>query len=264
MSQKASPDRKFMERATSTDNLKDRSNVNATYGTNDFDAWVDSLFDQVTFNSVLDVCCGRGNQLIKYAMRKASPLVGVDLSNESLLTADKRLQAIGAKGYRLKAAPMEHLFQDAELSLARFDLMSCFYGLYYSQDPTATLGQMIDHLSPSGAILIVGPYGENNASLFRLLQKHFALPDLVFRSATTFMEHDVLPVLSARLDVQKEIFVNPVRYPQARVLIDYWRSSTFYSASHEPAVIRDIEEHFTRHGHFIMEKHVMAYLARKS
>jgi methionyl-tRNA formyltransferase/ubiquinone/menaquinone biosynthesis C-methylase UbiE len=265
MKRNTESDTQLMQRATSTNNLKERSDVNQSYGVNNFDEWVDSLLDKIQFASVLDICSGTGNQLLKYAKKNNNAsLMGVDISRESLQTADERLKSIGAKRYTLKAIAMEDLFEDAELNSRTFDLISCFYGLYYSRDTAKTLEQMMAHLTANGTMLIVGPYGNNNDSLFDIIERHFALPELVKRSASTFMEYEVVPLLSKHLKVNTETFVNPVRYPNPKVLMDYWRASTFFSPEHENAVLRDIEEHFAMHGHFIMEKHIMACIASRS
>lgn len=253
-----------MQRATSTENLKKRSNVNVTFGTNNFDTWVDSLIDKIKFATVLDVCCGTGNQLLKYASR-INPLniVGIDISKKSLQTADKRLQSVGAGGYKLKLVSMEKMFEDVDIRTTKFDLISCFYGLYYSRDVSKTIIQMIDHLSKNGTLLIVGPYGKNNANLFEIVQRYFSLPEMVKRSSTTFMEYEVFLVLSKKLEVVVETFVNPVCFPDAKLVIDYWRASTFYSALHKESVAKAIKEHFKKYGTFIVEKHIMAYIAKR-
>jgi hypothetical protein len=78
------------------------------------------------------------------------------------------------------------------------------------------------------------------------------------------MEQEVHPVLTAQTVVESVTFVNPVEYPEPQTLIDYWRASTFYSKEHEAAVVKDVEDHFRRDGSFVVEKHVMAYIARKA
>lgn len=264
MTRSADNNNQLMQRATSTNNLKERADVNQSYGVNNFDEWVDSVLDKIQFASVLDICCGTGNQLVKYVKRNNNTsLIGVDISEESLQTADARLKSIGAKKYSLKTIAMEHLFEDQEIDSRAFDLISCFYGLYYSRDTTKTLEQMLAHLTAKGTILVVGPYGNNNANLFNIIERHFTLPELVRRSSSTFMEFEVVPLLSKHLIVNTETFVNPVRYPNQKVLMDYWRASTFFSPVHENAVLRDIEEHFAGHGHFVMEKHIMACIASR-
>jgi ubiquinone/menaquinone biosynthesis C-methylase UbiE len=255
----------FIERVVSTDNLKERANINLSCGTNDFDAWVVSLIDGVRFSSVLDICCGTGNQLIKYAKKNSEAyIVGVDVAEESLKTAEDRLRSLCAYNYKLKLIAMEEMFRDIEISDTKFDVVSCFYGLYYSRDTDRTLEEMIEHLSEKGTLIIVGPYGKNNAAFFEILQKYYDLPKLVLRSATSFMEEEVFPILSRRLSkIDICTFVNPVLFPSTEKLLDYWQASTFFSSQHEEVVKKAIEEHFAMHGEFIMEKHVIAYIARK-
>ncbi|MBF0328714.1 MAG: methyltransferase domain-containing protein [Nitrospirae bacterium] len=254
----------LMHSATSTPNLKQRSEVNKNYGTNDFDGWVDCLINKIQFTSILDICCGTGNQLLKYAANNRNVLlIGVDISQESLQAADSRLRSIGATGYILKKVAMEDMFDDHEISNQKFDLISCFYGLYYSTDTKKTLEQMIDNLAYDGTILIVGPYGNNNSPLFEIIERHFILPDIVKRSSSTFMEHEVIPILSQYLSINTETFKNMISYPSSKVLMDYWKASTFFSSAHENAILLDIEDHFNTHGSFKMEKHIMACLARR-
>ncbi|MCK4462653.1 MAG: class I SAM-dependent methyltransferase [candidate division Zixibacteria bacterium] len=256
----------LMERAVKSSNLVQRSDGNRRFGRNDFGAWVNELTAPLKYRTVLDVCCGTGNQLLHFASRSGlEELVGVDLSGDSLEKARGRLAETGFDGkLSLLKTSLEEMFSRSELSGTKFDLISCFYGLYYSRNVEDTLHGMLNHLSEHGTLLIVGPYGKNNTSLFELLQRHFSLPDGVLRSATTFMEQEVHPVLTAHTDVEAVTFVNPVEYPEPQALIEYWRASTFYSKEHEPAVERDVEDHFRRNGSFIVEKHVMAYVARKA
>lgn len=256
----------LMERAIKSSNLVQRSDGNRRFGARDFGAWVNKLTAPLEYRTVLDVCCGTGNQLLEFADRSGlRELVGVDLSGESLEKARGRLAETGFEGkLNLLKTSMEEMFSSSDLSGTKFDLISCFYGLYYSRNVEDTLHGMLNHLSAPGTLLIVGPYGKNNASFFELLQRHFSLPDGVVRSSTIFMEQEVYPVLNAHTDVEAVTFVNPVEYPEPQSLIDYWRASTFYSNEHEAAVVKDVENHFRRDGSFVIEKHVMAYIARKA
>jgi len=255
----------LMEKAVSSRNLTGRVDSNRQYARGDFDQWVRSLLDGLDFTSVLDVCCGTGNQLVLFAARpEVSRIVGVDVSKEGLNAAKERLNtAQEGRRVNLKAIGMEKMFQAPEIKDAKFELISCFYGLYYSKEPIMTLNEMIDHLSDKGAVIIVGPYGKNNAGFFELLQRHFSLPELVLRSSVTFMEKEVHPLLKERCAVSEENFLNPISYPDPQSLIKYWRSSTFYFPEHEDAVARDIERHFARNNEFIIEKHIKAYIGRR-
>lgn len=255
----------LMKRAVSSGNLQSRNLANIRFGSNDFDSWVDSLVSEIDYSTVLDLCCGTGNQLVHYAKKHGvKRIVGVDISKESLDIARGRLLAMGSVDLlTLKKISIETMFTDPELARAKFDIISCFYGLYYSQDVERTLTELIDHLSLKGTILIVGPYAKNNASLFELLSRHYELPEFVVRSATIFMEQEVLPILKRFTDVRAITFSNQISYPSVSAVLDYWRASTFYSPAHEERVTEDLADHFNSHNNFVVEKNVIAYMGRK-
>ena len=91
------------------------------------------------------------------------------------------------------------------------------------------------------------------------------LPPLVLRSAGGFMTEEVVPVLrDTGATVTSETFVNRVRYPDVTSLMQYWQASTFYEPAHEAGIARELDAHFSGHDEFVVEKHVMAAIARKA
>lgn len=156
-----------------------------------------------------------------------------------------------------------YFFSDA-VSKSKFDLISCFYGLYYADNVALLLDKGAEYLTDNGHILIVGPYGENNKEFFNILEKYFELPELVYRSSCTFMEDEVLPVLTNRLKIEKKYFSNKIKYPNADSVMNYWKSTTFFNEKFEKNVQDDLEIHFRSNNEFIIEKHVMAIIAKKS
>lgn len=254
----------FRDAATASHNLAGRSDANARYAGADFHGWLAEMIGDLRFTTVLDICCGTGNQLVLYAGTPGvNSIVGIDLSGESLATARRRVAAAGYQDrIELEAIAMEDAFTRPPVAGRSFDLISCCYGLYYARDVASMLDSMLQRTAAGGAVLIVGPWGANNADLFRLLQRHVTLPELVLRSATTFMEQEVLPDLRARAHVSTRTFVNPVTFPSAQSVMDYWRQTTFFDPDGESAVQRDLDAHFAREDAFVVEKHAMACIAR--
>ena len=255
------------DRSTIAAGTSARSAANRRFGDADFDGWVRGWLDALPAGVVLDLCCGTGNQLVLYASRpECLRMIGVDLSPEALAIAGERLESTRTNAqYALIEAELDTAFAEPALEGRAFDTVSCFYGLYYARDPASVLRSAYQHLAPGGAIVVVGPYGDNNASLFALLQRHFELPPLVLRSAGSFMTGEVVPALrETGAAVTAEKFVNRVRYPDATSVMQYWRASTFYEPAHEVDIARDLDAHFSGHDEFVVEKHVMAALARKA
>lgn len=261
-----SMDKKVFVDAVNSDFLKTRYLINKKLGSSDFDGWVHSIVDGMKFSSVLDICCGTGNQLIMYAGRNKIPtIIGVDISAESLLVAEERLVRFGEiEKVTLIEGKMDETFSFTEVSGKKLDLISCFYGLYYADNVTGLLNRAIDHLSEDGSILIVGPYGNNNGELFDILQKHFELPELVYRSSSTFMENEVSPILDSKLMVESKCFVNRITFPDVGSVMDYWKSTTFYKSEFERKVRSDVVQYLKSKGEFVLEKHVMAIVGKNT
>ena len=251
--------------AVSSSNLTGRIDANQRFAGADFDGWMRDLIGRLPGRRVLDLCCGTGNQLVIHAGRPAcEDLVGVDRSTESLATARARVDEMGFRGtLDLYDFAMDAAFAESELSDRVFDQISCCYGLYYATNVAALLDNMLGHVAPGGSLLIVGPWGPNNKSLFDLLRQYMTLPPLVERSATTFMTEEVEPHLRDKAEIQTETFVNPVSYPSVQAVLDYWRKTTFFDPAKEADVTRDVEAHFESSDVFVVEKHVMGLIATR-
>lgn len=249
--------------AVTSEKLEGRSGANQRYAGADFTGWLTEIINRIPSASVLDLCCGTGNQLMIYGAKpEANSLVGVDLSQESLDTARQRLaESDYSGGLDLVAKDMASAFEDPLIANRHFDLTSCCYGLYYAEDPALVLDRMC-RVTANGSLLIVGPYGRNNRSLFDILEQYFPLPALVAESAGPFMTETVQPHLERSATVTIETFVNPVRFPDADAVMRYWRNTTFHKPAHDAAVAADVQAVVDREGGFVIEKHVMALVAK--
>lgn len=247
----------WMEYSMNTSHLINRYKTNQTLGKNNFDKWTDKLIAGIKFKSVLDVCCGTGNQLVKY-MRSGADVTGVDVSREALKIAEGR-----ANGVKLINVAMEDMFTHLDIKDKSFDLISCFYGLYYSRDVNKTLCEMFDHLSDSGSILIVGSIGQSNESIFSVLRKYYDIPEFVTKSCSSFILSDVIPTLNKLCSVRTQYFYNEIVYYNASSLMDYLRSTTYFKEEYASDVEHDIENIISLRGNFIVKKEVMAVIAQK-
>lgn len=255
----------FYNKVISKDNLSVRSGGNHSFALNDFDGWLSNIFQKIEFQSVLDICCGTGNQLVLYGQRNNMKLIaGIDSSEQSIEVAKSRLEKIDVTlPLNLRAMMMEDLIRNDVFNEVKFDVISCSYGLYYAENFREIIDYMIDHLTQSGTVIIVGPYGKNNAKFFDLLEEFYTLPDLVKRSSSTFMVDEVYPELSLNFNIEQKTFINKICYPSPAELVKYWKASTFYREEFEDSVITRIEKHFSDADEFVIEKNVIAYIAKR-
>jgi SAM-dependent methyltransferase len=141
----------------------------------------------------------------------------------------------------------------------RFDLAFCAYGLYYSSDVLRTLQEAKSKLSPDGRIVVAGPFGPNNKQLFDLVRASgVTIAEPVVFSSEAFMLQTVVPWGAENFEsVAVHTMVNPVRWPAAERVLNYWQNTTFYDAAHRDEFERLLRAHFAKHGQFVNQKWVM-------
>src|SRR3989338_7613707 len=92
----------FAKRAISSKNLMSRVSSNQAYAKKDFNLWVSALLNKLYFSSVLDVCCGTGNQLVFYASKpETTYIAGIDILKEALDIARERMSKTRAYSYTI-------------------------------------------------------------------------------------------------------------------------------------------------------------------
>jgi len=257
-----SPNSDLLNLATSSQSLQNRASSNQQFSSSDFNGWVTSLFDNYKVNNVLDICCGTGNQLVIYADKSVESITGLDVSAQSIEKSQQRLEKYDGNLTLVTASMEEYLATNPDDSK---DFISSFYGLYYSQNIAETCQQIHRILETNGHFLTCGPYGNNNESLFSLLEKHYTLPEFVVYSSTTFMKETLKPILlELSMSLEEKYFVNTISYPNTESLMTYLKSSTFFNEDYHDDIVKDLKEHFKKHTTFKVEKHVMALIAKKN
>jgi SAM-dependent methyltransferase len=142
---------------------------------------------------------------------------------------------------------------------ARFDLIFCAYGLYYSSDAQGTLREAKALLKPEGRIVVVGPFGPNNKPLFDMLRASgVAIAEPVVFSSEAFMLETVLRWGAENFEsVAVHTMVNPVRWTTPERVVNYWQNTTFYDAERRSDFEKLVRSHFAEHSLFVNEKWVM-------
>jgi ubiquinone/menaquinone biosynthesis C-methylase UbiE len=252
-----------MNRATLAKLLEQRIAENRRAQDVDLVRWI---FDRVTVaksDQVLELCCGTGSQTLRMLgmLGEGGTMHALDLSREALETLVERASEFRNKLVTLQADldDLSGTLKRAELERSQFDLVFCAYGLYYSNDPTRTLNETFAWLKSSGRIVIVGPFGPNNAPLFDLVRASgVTIPEPVVTSSEWFMNRTVLPWAAMKFRTTRiSTMVNRVRWATPEHVLNYWQNTTFYSAEHRPEFEERLVRHFARHAAFINEKWVM-------
>lgn len=230
----------------------------------DFVEWIFKRIQTRAGSRVLELCCGTGLQTLRLLnlVGHTGHVVALDISREAL---DKMASKMGsAQLSRLTTieADIDELKQALDkmpLQGTRFDMVFCAYGLYYSANAEQVLQEAKQRLQPSGAIVIVGPFGPNNAVLFEFLQQSGVdIAGFVKYTSCDFMYEKVIPWATQNFQsVYISTVVNRITWPSPEKILNYWRNSTFYEAEKAASVEARSNMYFTSHSQFINEKWIM-------
>ncbi len=239
--------------------LSARIRANEELGARDLTQWALGLLSPRLGEHILDVGCGIGKLLVPLAERvgPGGNVVGLDLSEAALQEARRLAQDRGASVELVhgKMEEVARLFQGR-----RFDVILSCYALYYSADPGATIGDLVRLLAPGGRLLVISPYKGNNEELLALLAQGGATPATPVRD--TFMDEVVLPQCRRLFGrVESFPFENPVTFPSAEVLFQYWKSTAYYHPNLEAFVLEAARGRIQREGRFVVSKRALGVLA---
>jgi ubiquinone/menaquinone biosynthesis C-methylase UbiE len=253
-----------VSRATQVELLEQRIAENASSQEIDLATWI---FEQVRVrpgDQVLELCCGTGGQTLALLDRvgDAGRVVALDISRQALDT----LQTKAGSGREHRLTLIEANLDSFSDTLRRerlqpgsFDVVFCAYGLYYGTDARQVLEHARSWLKPDGRIIVVGPFGPNNHTLFDLVRASGAvIAEPVIFSSELFLLHTVLPWGARNFSsISIRTMVNPVRWTTPERVLNYWQNTTFYDAEKESAFDRLLRMHFAKDGVFVNEKWVM-------
>ena len=244
--------------ASSSSALQTRLAVNRQLGSGDFDGWVLAQLQPKPGEYILDTGCGTGKFAIPCAqiIGDNGGVTAVDLSEQSLIKLRAEAQGLNIT---LICARMEDL--SCCVPPRFFDAALSSYTLYYSENPEQTIRTIHQCLKQGGRLMVVGPDKGNNQELVDLLQPVTVIP----KSHTytqNFSYKIVIPICSELFaKVVSERFENTVRFPNAQLLLDYWRAGDYYCSEAEEAVKKVVIAYFAEHPKFVLHKHVISVLA---
>lgn len=253
----------ILRRAAVADCLSARISENTAAQQVDLIQWIFRHVSVPPGSRVLELCCGTGAQTIPLIERvgDSGRVVAVDVSRKALDTVDCK---VGPERRECLSA-IETNLDDLANALLRsgdprgFNLAFCAYGLYYSKNASQVLDVMKERLSPSGRLVVVGPFGPNNEALFKFLEERgVTISDYVRYTSQDFMWKEVIPWATVNFNtVRIKVLVNPVRWDSAQNVLSYWQNSTFYMAERLAAVQMGLEEHFRGQPEFVNKKWIM-------
>lgn len=245
-----------MTEANNTDKekLTKRIEAHEKYSKYDINEWLFGILKIKGNESVLDVGCGTGKQLIPISEKTKGLVVGVDVSKESL---EHIKNAIGNKSnVKLINSSMEEMFEQLT-QFPKFDIIISCFAIYYSKKPEETILQLKELLKDNGSLFICGPGINNNKALLELHSKIAELPKM----HKGFFENFAISFLKNNFkNVKVFKFENPITFPDVESLTEYWLSYSIGDKNKAEEFRKAAEEEF-KGKKFTTVKEVIGVLA---
>src|SRR3990167_9425708 len=235
--------------------LLKRIAVNQAGSSFDLTSWIMNGLNLQPGSRVLEWCCGTGEQTLPLleAVGPEGCVWALDVSTDALTELRRKIP----EGFVvLLNANMDRILRIAE---TRFDMVFCAYGLYYAASAAMVLNDATMQLKPNGRIVIVGPYGLNNAMLFNVLQSAgVRIAKDVRYSSQDFMMQEVVPwAVENMAEVRIRTVRNQVRFREPASVLAYWQHSTFYDSEKEQAVQDTLDAYFKVNPELVNDKWIM-------
>ena len=234
-------------------NLKTRLSMNSVYGNANLQEWLISQLDVKSNDSILDIGCGDGKYLNAINELTSNKCVGIDYDKEMI---DKSIETYSSnEKLEFYNYSMDELESDkCPIAGHKFDIIYSAYAFYYSKDSFKLLDVLKNYLTPTGRIVIVGPYADNNKRWFTFLNQFVQLPDSIMESSYKFMA-DVYTYAEKEFSkaYHKE-FINTITLPTYKDLKTYWEANIYYDSIHDEQFNKYAQEHFSNNDNFYYNK----------
>ena len=258
-----------------TSDLISRINIHDKYGSRDIDEW---MLDTLQLNGrlrILDVACGSGKQCSSFyaALGGNCDITGVDVSIE-LLEKAKQLSVETDQEINYEQLDFNKPFNFHDND---FDLLSCCFAIYYSENIPFTIQEMHRVLNKGGRLFTTGPMPENKQVFYEIIQEATNRPIPKMPGSSRYASEILNEIESVFSEVEVKIFNNPLTFPTAEPFLDYtiaslsedrklW-SDFFTEKESFDKVLKSIEKvankWITRDGKIVMTKVVGGFIAIK-
>lgn len=250
-------------RATKTEFLERRLEINRAYSSADFDQWLLSKLDIAKGEDILDVGCGTGAQTVPFA-RLVGPegsVSALDLSEDSIKLLQSRVgSAANVQAVASDMANLQELIAHT-FKVKRYDLAHSSYALYYSPKRLEVLDVMCAALKEKGRCAVFTPNAPHG--LVDLAGRFSAIPASVHDSLQ-FGTRVLEPYFRDRFPrYEVHHFNNVVSVPSADVLLDFYRQTTYYDKNAEARIRQEVDAEIARSGKYAYQKNgylIVGYL----
>ncbi len=266
---------KFDYKETTNDLLK-RIDIHNKYGGRDIDQWMLGLLNIQKGATILDVGCGAGKQCFKYfdTLHGDCHIIGGDVSDELLTQARLENQKRGSNiTFTSLDFNRSFIFPDNT-----FDLESCCFAIYYSENIPFTIKEMYRVLKPGGRLFTSGPMPDNKKLFYEIISEATNNKPIPPMPGSSRYGSEILSAMQSIFSgIEVSIFENPLTFTEVEPFLEYTRASlsedrklwaAFFQGKDDfEQIMKDIHEvskkRLERDGKLVMTKVVGGFVATK-
>lgn len=206
-----------------TNDLLTRIDIHNKYGGRNIDEWMLDLLKLQKRSKILDAACGAGKQVTSFynALLGDCDITGGDVSSDLLNQARQ-----SAADHSINAKFIDLNFnQKFPLEDNQFDLLSCCFAIYYSENISFTISEMARVLKPGGRLFTTGPMPDNKKMFYDIIREatHKTIPPM---PGSSRYGSEILDAIKNQFsDVAVHIFENPLTFDAVEPFLSYTRAS---------------------------------------
>jgi ubiquinone/menaquinone biosynthesis C-methylase UbiE len=259
-----------------TNNLQTRIDIHNIFGKKDIDEWMLNLLNlPKSYMKILDIGCGAGKQCFTFYnyLNCYADITGGDVSAELINSAIQENAKIGNPITFIELNFNERFpFKDNQ-----FDLVSCSFAIYYSENIPFTLSEMQRILKPGGRLFISGPNPQKNKRLYYDII-HEATGKQIKEFGNKPYDLEIKSYINSNFSkVEVHLFENPLVFETLEPFMVYTRASLseerkqssnfFHGLENFEHIMQQISEvarqHLQQEGRLVMTKVVDSFIATK-
>lgn len=206
-----------------TSDLLTRIDIHNKYGGRDIDQWMLQLLKLTPGMKILDVGCGAGKQCFSYfkTLNGQAEIIGGDVNAELLSQGRKENEKYNNAVKFTEVNFNKHFpFEDSQ-----FDLESCCFAIYYSEDIPFTISEMHRVLKPGGRLFTTGPMPDNKKLFYDVIREATDKPIPPMPGSSRYSS-EILSTIQAQFSkVELHTFENPLTFETAEPFVAYTRAS---------------------------------------
>jgi len=224
------------DRATSSENLSTRLELNRRYQSADFHSWLQRRLNVSRGEHILDVGCGTGAQSLRFldSIGSHGSISALDISSSSIeelsrsANFDHRLQAIAAD-----MAALDDVI-NSRFKQKLYTLAHSSYALYYSPTRLNVLQRMAESLLSHGRLAVFTPTTPHG--MVEIASRFSAIPEPVIESLE--FGHSVLEPRFRSLfwEVEIHFFQSEMRVTSLDDFMGFYQATTYFQADAAPEI----------------------------